>query len=248
MARFVDLTGQRFGRLAVLRRVENRGKKACFACRCDCGNEREVCSGDLNNKNKSQSCGCLRNDAARSKRIDLLGRKFGMLTVEHCTGHRKGNYHYKCTCKCGKETEVVSYALSGGTIKSCGCLLTAMRGEGSVAWKGFGEISGSHWRTVTDAARSRGIDLALTIEEAWSLFVGQNGLCALSGLPIGFSRTVSTRTSDTTASLDRIDSGDCYRVGNCQWVHKHVNRAKMGMGQEDFIQLCRQIADHNKPE
>lgn len=42
--RYIDLTGQRFGRLTVLRRVENkvvssRNQKSQWLCKCDCGNE-----------------------------------------------------------------------------------------------------------------------------------------------------------------------------------------------------------------
>ena len=34
-----DLTGQRFGRLTVLCRVENKNKRVRFKCKCDCGKE-----------------------------------------------------------------------------------------------------------------------------------------------------------------------------------------------------------------
>jgi hypothetical protein len=60
--RFIDLTGQRFGRLTVLSLVgtKNTGLKATiWKCRCDCGKETSVAAGSLR-RGKTMSCGCLR--------------------------------------------------------------------------------------------------------------------------------------------------------------------------------------------
>lgn len=61
MSRLIDLTGQRFGRLLVIRKIDI--KKCCsnasWLCRCDCGNEVIVRSTTLR-KGESRSCGCLR--------------------------------------------------------------------------------------------------------------------------------------------------------------------------------------------
>lgn len=37
MGKFIDITGQRFARLVVLSRAENRNKLTCWNCICDCG-------------------------------------------------------------------------------------------------------------------------------------------------------------------------------------------------------------------
>lgn len=66
--KFVDLTGQRFGRLTVIKRVENNGKKVMWLCRCDCGNETTVFSGYLRNGD-TKSCGCLSKDKLRERRF-----------------------------------------------------------------------------------------------------------------------------------------------------------------------------------
>jgi hypothetical protein len=52
-----DITGQRFGRLTALYRVENIGNVAAFLCMCDCGTERVIRS-QLLRSGQSQSCGC----------------------------------------------------------------------------------------------------------------------------------------------------------------------------------------------
>ena len=66
--KFVDLTGQRFGRLTVIKRVENNGEKVMWLCRCDCGNETTVFSGYLRNGD-TKSCGCLSKDKLRERRF-----------------------------------------------------------------------------------------------------------------------------------------------------------------------------------
>ena len=66
--KFVDLTGQRFGRLTVIKRDENNGKKVMWLCRCDCGNETTVFSGYLRNGD-TKSCGCLSKDKLRERRF-----------------------------------------------------------------------------------------------------------------------------------------------------------------------------------
>lgn len=57
----IDITGQRFGRLVVVERAANRGKRLYWHCRCDCGNEKEVRGSDLRNGH-TQSCGCLHKE------------------------------------------------------------------------------------------------------------------------------------------------------------------------------------------
>lgn len=55
--RFIDLTGQRFGRLIVIERAESRSNQTYWKCRCDCGNEKVVDSYNLR-KGLVKSCGC----------------------------------------------------------------------------------------------------------------------------------------------------------------------------------------------
>ena len=63
MARFIDLTGQRFGRLTVIARAPNgKGGQARWLCRCDCGEEKEI-RGDHLRLGFIQSCGCLQHES-----------------------------------------------------------------------------------------------------------------------------------------------------------------------------------------
>lgn len=74
MPNFQDLTGQKFGRLTVLKRVENRGKTTYWECQCECGTIKEVWAGDLRTGKQVKSCGCLQK-AAAIKRNTIHGKR-----------------------------------------------------------------------------------------------------------------------------------------------------------------------------
>jgi hypothetical protein len=64
--RFIDLTGQRFGRLVVLSRgPNNKTNHVMWRCRCDCGKEIMVFSGVL--RKSVRSCGCAAAEKARMR-------------------------------------------------------------------------------------------------------------------------------------------------------------------------------------
>lgn len=118
--------GDRFGRWTVIKRTEGsggKGKAIYYDCRCDCGTLKSVCGKSLRN-GASQSCGCLaRERTALVKKKDLVGEKFGRLTVLKDTGRRENNkIIWLCVCECGQKVEVRSTYLTSGDTKSCGCL------------------------------------------------------------------------------------------------------------------------------
>lgn len=57
------------------------------------------------------------------KKIDLVGRQFGKLTVISESGTRRnsGQPEWDCKCECGVESRVVGGNLRNGVVKSCGC-------------------------------------------------------------------------------------------------------------------------------
>lgn len=65
MSRYIDLTGQKFGRLTVIKKVEattkNKGR-ATWLCQCECGNTKRVLGQNLQN-NHVRSCGCLSSES-----------------------------------------------------------------------------------------------------------------------------------------------------------------------------------------
>ena len=71
MSKFIDLTGQRYGRLLVVERMGTaQSGHALWLCKCDCGTSYTVSSNRLNSGTKS--CGCLQKErssfAARKRK------------------------------------------------------------------------------------------------------------------------------------------------------------------------------------
>lgn len=72
----VDLMGQRFGRLTVIKRAKNdKQGNAQWLCLCDCGNEKVV-RGRALRKGSTKSCGCLLSECSK-KRMTKLCTKHG---------------------------------------------------------------------------------------------------------------------------------------------------------------------------
>jgi len=63
----IDLTGQRFGRLVVLKQTEQkRYGETSWVCLCDCGKQTITTTGSLRS-GACRSCGCLHREAAREQ-------------------------------------------------------------------------------------------------------------------------------------------------------------------------------------
>lgn len=63
---FKDLTGEKFGRLVVLKKAERMsGRKSYWLCQCECGKKKEIRSDCLTRSVKPvRSCGCIRDEQA----------------------------------------------------------------------------------------------------------------------------------------------------------------------------------------
>ena len=82
----------------------------------------------------------------------------------------------------------------------------------------------------------------ITAEYAWDLLNKQNWTCALTG-----EKFVPAGNYDRMQmSLDRKNNKIGYEIGNVQYVTLFVNRVKNYLSDEEFIQLCRQVASHAK--
>lgn len=115
--KFVDITGMRFSKLAVLEYVRtDKHKRAIWKCQCDCGNITNASRHDLIAGKKS--CGCLH--------VSLVpGTKIGYLT----TIKKVNTAQWKCSCVCGNECVVFTSNLRRAHTASCGCKGNPMIGQ-----------------------------------------------------------------------------------------------------------------------
>ena len=119
-----NLIGKQFGYLTVIEKTDKRkGGAVIWLCQCQCGDQKEVTSGELNSK-RVTSCGCKKHE---SKFEDLTEQRFGRLVALRPTGEKtsKRCMIWECQCDCGNVTRVSTDQLkkgeNGGT-KSCGCI------------------------------------------------------------------------------------------------------------------------------
>lgn len=184
---------------------------------------------------------------------NLIGNRYHHLLVEDMKITEKSkdrSYRCICKCDCGRIADVNTNYLMRGLRKTCGheeCEFHRQdytnSGENNVRFTGYKEISGQKWSSYRCGAERRGLDFLITIEYVWDLFLKQDRKCGLTGLDIFFGKT---NTSESTASLDRIDSSKGYVEGNVMWVHKDINKMKMDLDKIEFIKMCKLIIENNK--
>ena len=183
---------------------------------------------------------------------DLTNQKFSKLLVLSVHSKtRNGHIRYTCKCDCGNDANILGTHLIQGNTKSCGCDKPV--GKTHHQWTGVGEMSGDFWdhhvkRSASGVKGKRGpIELSVTKEDVWNLFLKQNRKCALSGVDLVFAQNKKDQVKGaTTASIDRINSQKGYIEGNIQWTHKWINVMKSNFTQDEFICICQKIANHNK--
>lgn len=90
--RLIDLTGQRFGRLVVTSRAENRGKQTFWNCACDCG-KTVVVQGSALRGNLTLSCGCYHKDELTNRNITHGGTGTRLFRVWCSMKDRCNNPH-----------------------------------------------------------------------------------------------------------------------------------------------------------
>lgn len=100
MSRLIDLTGQKFGKLTVIKRVEDHiqsnGRHVVqWMCKCDCGNELIVLGDSLKGK-KTKSCGCLQREFTKTllKEINTKRNNYNLTDKEYGIGYTSKNEEF----------------------------------------------------------------------------------------------------------------------------------------------------------
>ena len=117
----IDLTGQKFNDLTVIKKADFEKYKSntTWECKCNCGTITYATTHELLT-DKKKSCGCRRH----RPHITLIGKKFNHLTVigKSEVAKKTNNITWKCKCDCGSITTATTSDLQNGHKKSCGCI------------------------------------------------------------------------------------------------------------------------------
>ena len=180
------------------------------------------------------------------KIVDLTGQVFGKLTViEKLQSSRDGSKLWLCKCACGNDYQASTRHLNRtkNTVRSCGCA-RVKRGSEHAQWTGYEGISGAWWdshiKHSANCKSRKHLDISLTIEQAWKLFLEQDKKCYFTG----YELIIANDHKLNTASLDRIDNTKGYHLDNVRWVLKDINMMKRTYSDLYFIHLCNSVSDY----
>lgn len=185
----IDRIGNRYGLLTVVAEASNLSTSTAWRCRCDCGEEVVVRTGNLTT-GTTRSCGCQHPQVP-----DLTGQKFGRLTVvERTVGKPR---KWRCLCECGAEVLTTTSRLRAGVTQSCGCLVSDLRhrsGELHPGWKTEVRYAAAHIRVQRakgKASEHPCVDCGGPAED-WSYEGGdpEERVELMKGSPITFSLNI----------------------------------------------------------
>jgi hypothetical protein len=95
----------------------------------------------------------------------------------------------------------------------------------------------SKYYSSKKSAKEKGITHTLTPAFLKELWKKQKGLCAVSGVEMGF-----VGTGWCAGSIDRINPDLGYTPSNVQWTCWRINDAKSNMQNSDFVAMCYAVA------
>lgn len=178
------------------------------------------------------------------------GDKFGKLTFTGEYVKLGGRQVCRYTCDCGNSNYLCRhYFVSKRMNPTCGCESTS---------KGWVEKMKNHGimypffiilNRCKKSAKPRKLEVSINeydIKETWEK---QNGECFYTGIQLELSSGYRQfDDNELSPSIDRIDSNLSYTKDNIKIVHREINRMKLCLSHDKFIEYCKIISERFKNE
>ena len=158
-----------------------------------------------------------------SKRQDITGQKFGMLTaLRYDSSDNQGRAKWLCECDCGSQLVVTASNMKGGKTVSCGCH------GGSI----LGAMSLTHGMSQTSEYRTwRSMKQRCTNPKHpyWGIYGGR-GISVCDEWMSSFESFYDDMGPKPTPThqIDRIDNEKGYFPLNCRWSTPKENSQNRG--------------------
>lgn len=158
--------------------------------------------------------------------IDMVGKKYGRLTVIGFDRLEHHKAYWKCACDCGLTVVVSGNNLRSGNTASCGCLRrekTQIRGKLN-AVHGEGHDNKTRLYTIWCGMRQRCMNKA---NHAYQWYGGKGvSVCDEWNEYSAFKAWALSHGYEDNLSIDRIDPNGGYCPENCRWVTISENVAR----------------------
>lgn len=200
--------GKKYGRLTILKDLGLHAirRKRMVLAECECGNVREYLLGQMK-LGDVKSCGCIVKD----KFYDVVGKKYGLLTVVEELMRVKRQRMVLVQCDCSNRTMVSLSNLESGNTKSCGCLAKKIVSELSKKHGLSGHLLYGVWGNIKTRCYNKNLEIytdyggrGIKMCDEWHYdFVCFYNWCISNGWQKGLS-------------VERINNDGNYEPGNCK--------------------------------
>lgn len=189
------------------------------------------------------------NIKTKNRNVNIINKTFGHLKViKYLDKIKRGKdikERYVCLCKCGQTKICFKQRLLDGRNTSCGCMSGGQNDHKNkihskepfvLQIDNYILLNKKQFNNIKYNAKKRNLEFNISYEDLIKLYEKQDKKCALSGLPIHFSKF-------NQASLDRIDSNKGYIKDNIQWIYIKLNFMKSTLNIIEFLNLCKLVTE-----
>lgn len=100
----------------------------------------------------------------------------------------------------------------------------------------------ARWFSAKDRASSKNIPFTITKEDLLSIWEKQQGLCAISKIPMTYE--LDSGRVFSNVSIDQKIPGKGYTIDNVQLVCMAVNQLKSDFEMDTILYICKQIVNN----